>query len=148
MNSGATRTPPGVWERWYRRVLPAYWVFLFCATHFPGLRVDTRVPQFDKLAHFVAYGLLAFLLWRFGETFGRPVSAWFAWIALLWLAAYAAVDEYLQSLVGRSASWLDWLCDVTGSAIVLAIMEWRRRAKRSSPATTASQPLDSAGPNN
>jgi VanZ family protein len=116
------------WRRWYRRALPAYWVFLFCATHFPRLELPGRVPQSDKLLHFVAYGLLAFLYWRFAEARHRPLSGRFVWSALAVLVLYAALDEWLQGFIGRSAALTDWLADVLGAVLVLAVLEWRRRA--------------------
>ncbi len=114
------------WARWYRRVLPAYWIFLFAVTHFPGLRL-TGIRNDDKVAHLCAFGLLAFLYWRFAESFGRPLSPRFVWITGLVLAAYAAVDEFLQLFVNRGADPTDWLFDSLGIAAVLALLEWRRR---------------------
>ena len=133
MNERATlKARPG-WDHWYRRALPAYWIFLFCVTHFPKLTLDLPVRRGDKIAHSVAYGLLAFLFWRFGETFGRPLSARFVWLAALWIGLYGAVNEWLQPFVGRSGDVLDWVYDVAGAGVVLAGLEWRRRrlARRS-----------------
>lgn len=118
------------WDRWYRHTLPAYWVFLFSVTHLPQLRPPVSLPESDKLAHFVAYALLAFLLWRFRESFGRPVSSSFIWLAAVGLVAFAAVDEYTQPFVGRDASWLDWVCDAAGVLSVLTVLEWRRRSAK------------------
>lgn len=115
------------WDHWYRRILPTYWLSLFLVTHLPRLRIPGDIPQSDKLAHFAAYALLAFLLWRFAETYSRPLSASFAPRALVILAAYAALDEWLQARVGRSADPLDWAADAAGAAATLAILEWRRR---------------------
>ena len=139
--------PLTVWDRWYRRTLPAYWIFLFCATHFPKLSLEGPLPESDKLAHVVAFALLAFLFWRFGESFQRPVSPRFVWLAALWLSAYAAVDEYLQAFVGRYASWLDWLCDLAGLTLVLGVLEWRRRAHQRRTNSRSAQALDSSAPN-
>jgi VanZ family protein len=111
------------WEHWYRRVLPAYWIFLFCATHFPRPRLPGPIPEADKLVHFVAFGLLAFLFWRF------------VWIAFLTLGIYATVDEYLQQFVNRQTSWLDGLANVAGIVLVLIALEARRRLRRASAAT-------------
>jgi len=61
----------------------------------------------DKGAHFLAYGLLGFLL---GVAFGdfRP--------ALLLAALYGVVDEWHQSFVpGREAFGLDLLADFLGA---------------------------------
>ncbi len=116
------------WEHWYRRVLPAYWVFLFSATHFPRLELGLDVPESDKLAHLVAFGLLAYLFWKFAESYRRPTPAGFVWRAATCLLAYAAIDEWLQQFVGRSTSLLDYVADAVGIAVVLAWLEWRRRA--------------------
>lgn len=118
------------WKHWYRRVLPAYWIFVFCATHFPGLQLADRVPASDKLAHTVAFALLAFLFWRFLETFRRPLTARFVGLAAVILTVYAALDEYTQQFVGRGTDPLDWLCNVAGMAAVLIFLEWRRRTTR------------------
>lgn len=115
------------WEHWYRRTLAAYWVFLFCATHFPRPRLTGAVPEEDKLVHFVAFGLLTFLFWRCAETFDRKLSGRFVWIAFVSLTAYAALDEYSQQFVNRSTSLTDWLANLAGIATVLTLFELRRR---------------------
>ncbi len=68
------------WEHWYRRALPAYWIFLFCATHLPKARLPGIVPRPDLLAHFLSFGALAFLFWKFAQSFDRRLSARFVWI--------------------------------------------------------------------
>jgi VanZ family protein len=115
------------WEQWYRRALPAYWIFLFCATHFPKPQLP-GVHGSDKLAHFLAFAILAFLFWRCAESFGRKLSRRFVWIVFVGLSAYAAVDEYLQEFVHRSMSLADWLADLAGIAAVLVVLELRRRS--------------------
>jgi VanZ family protein len=118
------------WRHWYRRALPAYWLFLVCVTHFPRLQLGTAVPKSDKLAHIVAYGVLAFLFWRFVETFRRPLGGGFVWLAGVLLAAYAAIDEWTQGLVGRSVDLADFVANLIGIAIVLLPLEvWRRRTR-------------------
>lgn len=117
------------WRNWYLRVLPAYWVFLFCTTHFPRLQIDNAPPQSDKVLHFVAFGMLAFLFWRFFEATGA-VGPIFAWIAVVVLVFYAGVDEYLQQFVGRSTDWEDFFADSTGILVVLLVLELRRRWSR------------------
>ncbi len=124
------------WAHWYRRALPSYWIALFCLTHFPELRLGVQLPRSDKLAHILAFGLLAFLFWRFGETFARGRSGRFVWIAAGVLGGYAGLDEWLQQFVGRSADWTDFGCNLAGIALVLGPLEWRRRvvaAKRPPP---------------
>lgn len=130
MSSPRPLLPQSAWTHWYRRVLPAYWIFVFCSTHFPKLSLEGLgffFPTSDKVIHAIAFALLAFLFWRFVETFRRPLSGRFVWIALFWLSLYAAVDEYLQGFVGRRVDIWDWLYGEFGMVIVLALLEWRRR---------------------
>jgi VanZ family protein len=117
------------WARWYRRALPAYWISLFCLTHFPKLEIGLPIRAPDKLAHIGAFGLLAFLFWRFVETLRHPLSSRFVFIAAAWLIVFAGFDEYTQQFFGRSTDLVDWLCDVAGIAAVLAVLEWRRRKR-------------------
>ncbi len=119
------------WDQWYRRMLPAYWMFLFSCTHFPNLRLELGVPESDKLAHTTAFGLLAFLFWRFAETLRRPLSSRFIWKAWFVLGLYAGVDEYLQQFVGRSTDVADWLCNMLGISAVLIALELLRRRRAS-----------------
>ncbi len=114
------------WNSWYRRALPAYWIFLFTSTHFPGLRGVPLRPS-DKLLHFAAFALLAFLFWRFVETFHDRLSRWFALEALLILGLYAATDEMTQGWVGRGVDLHDFFADFGGVAAMLAVLETIRR---------------------
>jgi VanZ family protein len=114
------------WNNLYRRLLPAYWVFLFVVTHLPKLKLGGP-RQTDKMVHVVAFGVLAFLFWRFAETFRRPLSGRFIFRAAAILLAYAALDEYLQQFVGRNTAWLDGLANAVGVAIVLTVLEAGRR---------------------
>ena len=115
------------WDHWYRRALPAYWVFLFCETHLPRLELGLPLRASDKITNGVAFGLLAYLYVKFAESFQRR-PARFAWSAAGVLLAYAAIDEYSQRFVGRQSDLLDWLSDALGILVVLAAMRWRRRA--------------------
>jgi VanZ family protein len=124
---------PKSWKWWYRRALPVYWILLFCATHYPKLPSVVSVPQSDKVAHFVAFGLLAFLLWKYVESRGRRTTGFFVWMAFVVLTAYAALDEYLQRFVNRSVSLADWIANVAGIVAVLLVLELRRRWRASHP---------------
>ncbi len=117
------------WDDWFRRALPAYWVFLFCATHFPELRLDWGIRDPDKYAHVTAFGLLAVLFWQFAETLYRPLSGRFAWLAAVWLTAYAAFDEYTQQFMGRGTNVADWLASTSGIVGATLVMEVLRRRR-------------------
>jgi VanZ family protein len=115
------------WEQWYRRVLPAYWIFLFCATHLP--RPKLVVVSSDKRVHVIVFGALAFLFWKFAESYARPPSGRFVWVALLAVGIYAALDEYLQQFVNRTTCWEDLLANWLGVALMLATLETLRRVR-------------------
>jgi VanZ family protein len=115
------------WRHWYRRALPAYWVFLFTMTHLPRPQIGA-IPQGDKMLHVFAFGTLAFFFWRFAEAVQGQLSWRFAWLAFLGLGLYGALDEWLQQFVGRSTDIVDWLFNLLGMALVMGWLEYRRRA--------------------
>jgi VanZ family protein len=93
----------------------AYWVVLFVLTHLPRSRLP-HGPSNDKLNHFLAYLVLAFLI---GATLWQAFPARRRWIPLLVVAAamaYGAFDEFTQIAVGRDCELNDWLADVSGAA--------------------------------
>jgi VanZ family protein len=145
MSSTTEVRRPSRWQHWYRRVLPAYWMYLFCITHFPKLQLQTRMVAIDKVLHVLFFGLLAFLFWRFAETFRKPAPGWLVWLALVWIGLYAAADEWSQDFVGRGTDIVDWLADMAGVAGVLAVLEWRRRVNAGrTGVVTADRAMDSA----
>ncbi len=93
---------------------------------------------FDKAAHAVSYGVLAWLLLRaFGQHHPRSVGLRALCVVLAVL--YGASDEYHQAFVpGRSASLADLAADVVGATVAMLLLAWleRRRhlARRSSEA--------------
>lgn len=122
------------WDAWYRRVFPAYGVFLFSITHFPWLALP-KIPGNDKISHLLAFGLLAFLFWRFAESFERPLAARFAPLATLTLMAWAALDEWTQQFVYRGTEVVDFFADAAGILAVVAALEMRRRMIRARSAS-------------
>jgi VanZ family protein len=128
----------------YRRILPAYWVYLFCITHLPGLRLHVGFLAADKLCHVMFFGLLAFLFWRFVETFRKPTPSWLVWLALVWIGLYAALDEWSQDFVRRGTDVIDWLADTLGVLVVLAVLEWRRRVNAGRATVAAERAVDVA----
>jgi VanZ family protein len=97
-------------------VLLVYWLALAAGTHLPNYAVGP-VQYNDKLAHFVAYAGLAFLLcWAW--TTRRPLMPLGPVFALVVASLYGIVDELTQLLVpGRSGEFRDWLADTLGATI-------------------------------
>ena len=103
-----------------------YWVVLFVFTHLPPARVP-RAPGGDKLHHFLAYLVLAFMLgatlWQLLPGRRRVIPL----VVFLAAAGYGIVDELTQIAVGRDAEVADWVADVCGGAAgALALLALRR----------------------
>jgi VanZ family protein len=110
---------------------------LFVLSAQPHLPLPEEIPESDKLAHVLAYGVLGWL-WT------RAVSInWPTWAALsvflstiAFTGAYGLSDEWHQMYVrGRSVSLLDALADVCGGALggasfQLWLRYWDNRGNR------------------
>ena len=118
------------WARAAQIALPVYWLALFVATHYPRVPIPGEVPHGDKLVHFAAFGLLAFLFWQFVAA-RRPLGPRFVLAAAAILVPYAALDEWLQQFVGRHTDPADFVANTAGVVAVLAVLEVLRRKNRS-----------------
>lgn len=92
-------------------------------THWPKLVFGPEAPS-DKILHAVTFGLLTFLLWH-----TRWIKS--VWILLLVMLAYAAVDEWTQSLpwFQRHTSLNDWIADQVGIALVCFLIFLKPKPK-------------------
>lgn len=106
--------------------LPVYWGLLFLATHYPRVRIPGEIPHSDKLIHFAAFGLLAFLFWR---ALRPRTNRFIAWAGPL-LIGYAGLDEWLQQFVGRFTDFNDFIANTAGIVAVLGVLEAIRRLRR------------------
>ena len=106
-------------DRWLplrRGVLIAIWIVLAIITHIP---VPQSAPDFrgiDKMIHLIAYFPLGLLLPNC-----RVRGCRCGGVCLLIIALYGILDELLQIPVGRTASVFDWMADVVGASLGLAM---------------------------
>lgn len=110
--------PPSAAARW---TPPAVWVVvILIGTSWPGVSLGPDELPTDKLAHFVAYTVLAALMLRATRT---PWAWRTALYVVLWVSAFGFVDEWHQSFIpSRSMSFADWVADTLGAvAGVLAV---------------------------
>lgn len=84
-----------------------------------------RIPHFDKVVHFVMFGVLATLWWwEYAVSRGLPKMPW---RALVWIccsvSAIGALVEVCQHLLGmgRSGDLYDWIADTAGAIIIPAL---------------------------
>lgn len=74
------------------------------------------VVDFDKVAHFGVFGLLASLVVRTGFAPRR------AWIAVVLVSLFGFTDEWHQSFTpGRSVEFADWVADTLGAALAVTL---------------------------
>ena len=98
-------------------VLALYWPALFILTHIPMPLVVQKADVSDKSLHFLAYLILAFLLWFVvsgDQKVNRRRPA--LWLVLFVIVVYGILDEWLQSYVaGRSCDVRDFFMDLAGA---------------------------------
>jgi len=89
-----------------------------------SLPAGIELPHpYDRLAHAAAFGVLALTLeWSLrATTHGLPLHRRHLWIGLA-VVFFAASDEWHQRFVpGREGDVIDWLADVSGGGLALAL---------------------------
>ncbi len=98
-------------------VLALYWPVLFVLAHIPIPHVVQEADVSDKSLHFLAYLVLAFLLWS--VIGGNQKVNWrraSPWLVLFVIVVYGVLDEWLQGYVaGRSCDVRDFFTDLAGA---------------------------------
>jgi len=108
----------------------------------PRLADPISWENFDKVAHFLVFGLLAILVCRL-----RP--GWrFAVLAAVLTSVYGGLDEWHQSFVpGRKAGPDDWVADTLGAIVAVICYTrwtWFRRLLEGRAKTRAGRPTPAA----
>ena len=106
--------------------LVIYWIILFILTSLPSTMAVT-VNVSDKIEHFGAYGLLSVFLYL-NLSFQNKIKIFNkfpATFTVLIASLYGLLDELHQLIVpGRSAEFLDWFADFSGSLIAVLIVKF------------------------
>ena len=78
------------------------------------------IVNFDKLVHFLVFGLLGTLIARIERVARWPVLG-IGWAVVL-ASAYGALDEWHQSYTpGRYVEFADWVADTLGAALAVTL---------------------------
>ena len=113
-----------------------YLLAMFLGTHLPLRDVPAAGAAADKVVHFSMYAGLTVLILA-AASFFRPVGVGSAALLLLVISAYAAADEWTQSLVPtRTADVWDWAADVAGAGLGAAaflVARWLLRPQAPGP---------------
>ena len=103
--------------------LSVYWPLLFIATHVPIQDLGRQTGMSDKTMHWLAYLGLVFLVWLavspYDKVNWRKAKVWVILAVIVW---YGAIDEWLQSYVGRGAEVNDILADTAGALVGLGLL--------------------------
>lgn len=104
-----------------------YWLILFTLTSLPsGIALETHDVS-DKVLHFGAYGLLSVFLYlnlTFQNKF-KLLKDYPAIFTVCIASIYGLFDEIHQMFVpGRSAEFLDWMADLSGSLTAVFITKY------------------------
>lgn len=103
-----------------RVVLIGYVLFLLGGTHWPSEVGGLQTDHLDKVVHFTAYAVLGWLAaWSLRSLRRSPIER--IAVVLFAIALFAAVDEITQSYVGRTCDPLDWVADLTGAIVGIAV---------------------------
>jgi VanZ family protein len=115
--------------------LPAilYAVLILSVSSIPWLKVP-QIRHFatDKVAHFIEYGIFAFLIFR--SLAHLPLLArnnLTLPAAVLFVAAFAYLDEIYQlHIPGRHSDMADYAADLAGALLILGLTWLRHRNRR------------------
>jgi hypothetical protein len=106
-------------------LLILYWLALIILAHIPMPQYVRKAGVSDKSLHFLAYLVLTFLLWfaiRPDEKVSwRKAAVW--WVLII-VTGYGAVDEVVQSLVGRTCDATDIAANITGILTGLLLLSF------------------------
>lgn len=96
--------------------LVVYWPGVFILLHIPVPQLVYKAQVSDKSFHFLAYLILAFLLWFAispnKKVNWRKATVWWVLFVAVW---YGVVDEMLQGYVGRSCDVTDFFANLAGT---------------------------------
>jgi len=119
--------------------LVVYWITLFILTTIPVDSMPRLFDNQDKIEHFFAYGVLAFLLalTLYFQKRSSLLSSQAFLFTFLFILAYGAIDELHQMIVpGRYCDIYDWFADSLGGSVGIGLVYLflRNQPQRSSEA--------------
>ncbi|QDU58396.1 VanZ family protein [Aeoliella mucimassa] len=105
-----------------------YLLLLTLVTHWPhweGIPSPPRFEFWDKVVHFTAYAILAYLVsWRWAPDTSERWGSWGIWAALA-IISWGVFDELTQPYFNRTCDPYDLLADALGTCTGLAIYQVR-----------------------
>jgi len=101
-----------------------YWPAIFIFAHIPVPQLVRKAGVSDKGIHFLAYMILAFLLWSainpYKKVNWRKAAVWWVLLVIVW---YGVIDEVLQGCVaGRNCDIWDFITNLAGTLTGLIVL--------------------------
>jgi hypothetical protein len=92
-------------------------------THIPVPAIAGQSQMSDKTMHLLAYLVLVFFVWLaispYEKVRWNRAKVWIVLAIIVW---YGATDEWLQGKVGRQVELMDFIWDLGGALLGLAIL--------------------------
>jgi VanZ family protein len=105
---------------------PALWAALILVlTSIPAPSGPATFPYLDKIVHFLMYAGQGWLVARALRTRRFAALA----VALVGIAVFGFLDEWHQQFVSRDPNLFDWIADVIGASVGIALASWMRAAE-------------------
>lgn len=99
-------------------------VAIFTASSQSSLAIPKTGFSYDKITHFLVFGLLATSLIRIPYFLKKGWKG--VLLAILITSSYGIIDEYRQMFTaGRSVEFKDWLADTSGAVLAsILYLKW------------------------
>ncbi len=114
------KTPLGVKNDDTRRAFLALFMaaIIFACSSIPNIEVSTpQIPNLDKIAHILIYGLFSTLIFRNKLFLKRGYKG--AILTVFLSTVYGISDEYHQHFTGRDCDIYDIIADFCGSLVAV-----------------------------
>ena len=112
-------------EQKYRKIWPfAIAIIIFAASSQSSLATPNTGFSYDKLAHFLIFGLLATSIVRISYFFNKGWQGFL--LTVLIVSLYGVIDELRQMFtVGRYVEFKDWVADTSGAILAsILYLKW------------------------
>lgn len=104
-------------------------ILISIQSHIGEDKLSPSLASSDKVAHFVIFGLLGWLLARaFYKEKNTFLQQNYFWLVLVVVVIFALIDEIHQHYIpGRYSDIWDWIADLSGALVFLIIFRYRNK---------------------
>lgn len=109
--------------RWIHLLPLLLMVGVSFVSRLPGTTVGSIIPPWDKILHFGAYlGLGLSICFCIRDWRWKSSPYFYGIFVMIFVALFGAFDEFHQSFIpGRNSSFSDWIANVLGGGLAVAL---------------------------